>query len=102
MPWQLAQGKVLYRDIAYLNGPLSPYFNSSALSHPRREPDDAGVASNIAILAGVMLMLHRLTARMSDEFAATVAHVRVSDDLWRLASRDTSAITTLSRRTRMR
>lgn len=26
--WQLASGKVLYRDIAYFNGPLSPYVNA--------------------------------------------------------------------------
>lgn len=28
IPWQLANGKVLYRDIAFFNGPLSPYFNA--------------------------------------------------------------------------
>lgn len=28
VPWQLAEGKVLYADIAYLNGPLSPYLNA--------------------------------------------------------------------------
>src|SRR4051794_29910787 len=28
VPWQINQGKVLYRDIAYFNGPLSPYFNA--------------------------------------------------------------------------
>ena len=28
VPWQIKQGKVLYHDIAYFNGPLSPYFNS--------------------------------------------------------------------------
>src|SRR6476619_6142273 len=28
VPWQLTQGKVLYRDIAYFNGPLSPYLNT--------------------------------------------------------------------------
>jgi len=28
VPWQLAEGKVLYVDIAYLNGPLSPYLNA--------------------------------------------------------------------------
>ncbi len=26
--WQLSLGKILYLDIAYFNGPLSPYFNS--------------------------------------------------------------------------
>ena len=28
VPWQLLAGKVLYRDMAHLNGPLSPYLNA--------------------------------------------------------------------------
>jgi hypothetical protein len=28
VPWQLLEGKVLYRDIAYVSGPLSPYVNA--------------------------------------------------------------------------
>src|SRR5687768_5447393 len=28
VPWQIVQGKVLYRDIASLFGPLSPYVNA--------------------------------------------------------------------------
>src|SRR5687768_16039842 len=28
VPWQLSEGKVLYRDVAYVQGPLSPYLNS--------------------------------------------------------------------------
>lgn len=28
MPWQINSGKVLYKDIAYWNGPLAPYLNS--------------------------------------------------------------------------
>jgi len=28
VPWRLTEGEVLYRDIAYFNGPLSPYVNS--------------------------------------------------------------------------
>lgn len=28
VPWQLSQGAALYSDIAYFNGPLSPYINS--------------------------------------------------------------------------
>jgi hypothetical protein len=28
VPWQLMQGKVLYKDIAYLNGPASVYFHA--------------------------------------------------------------------------
>ncbi len=29
VPWQVAGGEVLYRDIAYFNGPLSPYLNAA-------------------------------------------------------------------------
>jgi 4-amino-4-deoxy-L-arabinose transferase-like glycosyltransferase len=28
VPWELLNGKILYKDIAYLNGPLSPYINA--------------------------------------------------------------------------
>jgi len=28
MPWQIYSGKVLYKDIAYWNGPLAPYLNA--------------------------------------------------------------------------
>src|SRR5579863_2050175 len=28
VPWRLSEGEVLYRDLAYFNGPLSPYLNS--------------------------------------------------------------------------
>jgi len=28
VPWALAQGKQLYRDVWFLNGPVAPYFNS--------------------------------------------------------------------------
>src|SRR5262245_41248360 len=28
IPWQLSEGRVLYRDIAYFMGPLSQYFNA--------------------------------------------------------------------------
>jgi hypothetical protein len=32
VPWRLSEGEVLYRDIAYFNGPLSAYFNAAAFS----------------------------------------------------------------------
>src|SRR6185369_10093471 len=72
VPWQLAQGKVLYRDIAYFNGPLSPYFDSLIF-----RIGGASLMSlawtNIAILVAIVVMLHRLAAWMSDEFTACVA-----------------------------
>ncbi len=32
VPWRLVEGDVLYQDIAYFNGPFSPYFNSAVFS----------------------------------------------------------------------
>jgi hypothetical protein len=72
VPWQLTEGKVLYRDIAYFNGPLSPYLNAIVFRI-------GGVSlmslvwANVVVLAVVVVLLHRLTAQMSDEFSATVA-----------------------------
>jgi hypothetical protein len=28
LPWQITEGRVLYRDLASFNGPLSPYLNA--------------------------------------------------------------------------
>ena len=28
VPWRLVEGEVLYRDVLYFNGPLSPYLNA--------------------------------------------------------------------------
>ena len=32
IPWQITQGKALYRDVAHINGPLSPYCNALLFS----------------------------------------------------------------------
>ena len=72
VPWQLSEGKALYRDIAYFNGPLSPYFNA-LLFRVLGTSLLTLVVANIAILGGIVLMFHRLAARMSDELSSTVA-----------------------------
>src|SRR5205085_8728514 len=72
VPWQLAQGKVLYRDVAHFNGPFSQYFNS--LVFRVAGPSLMALAwTNILILCVMLMMLHRLLASIADEFAATVA-----------------------------
>lgn len=74
VPWQLSQGQVLYRDIAYFNGPLSPYFNALIF-----KIFGAGLMSlawvNIAILAVFTFLAYRLLKFISSRFAATVACV---------------------------
>lgn len=70
--WQLAEGRTLYRDIAYQHGPFSPYLNSVWF----RMFGTGGLtlfACNIA-LAGVLLgLLYVLIKRVADRAAATAA-----------------------------
>lgn len=74
VPWQLSQGAVLYRDVAYFNGPLSPYFN-----HLVFKTLGVGLMSlawaNIAILAVCTFLAYRLLSSISSRFTATVACV---------------------------
>jgi hypothetical protein len=77
VPWQLSQGKVLYRDIAHFNGPVSAYFNSlifrifgvSLMSI---------VWTNIVILLAMLIVLYRTLCAIADQFAATTACVAVT------------------------
>src|SRR3712207_5930257 len=62
VPWQVAQGKMLYRDIAHFNGPLSVYFNAllfRVLGTSLRTIE----FTNIAIAAGVVAMIWKLARR---------------------------------------
>ena len=74
VPWQLSQGEVLYRDIAYFNGPLSPYFNALVF-----KTLGVGLMSlawaNIAILAVCTFLAYRLLSFISSRFAATLGCV---------------------------
>jgi Dolichyl-phosphate-mannose-protein mannosyltransferase len=71
-PWQMAAGKHLYTDIAYFNGPLSQYFNASmfALFGPSLH---TLIWVNLAIVAGMLLMIYRLMNRLGDALTATFA-----------------------------
>jgi len=72
VPWQIFEGKTLYTDIAYFNGPLSPYLNS--LWFQLFGPSLRTLAvCNLVILAGVIALLHRLLREIADLTSATVA-----------------------------
>jgi hypothetical protein len=74
VPWQLLGGKVLYRDIAYFNGPLSPYFNTlvfAVLGVSLRSL----VAVNLLLLIAMIAMIWRLWSRIAGEWVATVCCV---------------------------
>src|SRR5713101_946524 len=72
VPWQLSLGRVLYADVAYLNGPLSPYLNALWF-----RLFGVGIRTlvvcNVAILTLLIILLYRLLERMSDRLAAAAA-----------------------------
>jgi len=72
VPWRLTEGEVLYRDIAYFNGPLSPYLNAlwfRLFGVGLRTL----VACNGLLLVGLVAMLYALLTRVSDRVGATAA-----------------------------
>jgi len=70
VPWQIGEGKVLYRDLAWFNGPLSPYLNAAVFSLLGVSLRSL-VLFNLLWLSGVCVVLYRLLLRISNRFAAT-------------------------------
>jgi hypothetical protein len=72
IPWQINEGQALYRDIAYFNGPLSPYINA-AFFRLFGVSLRTLVLSNLVILALILFLLYRLLESISGWIAATAA-----------------------------
>ena len=72
VPWMLAEGKVLYRDLMYFNGPLSPYLNALwfVLFGPSLR---TLVWVNLALLATMMFVMYLVLRSVSSPSAAFVA-----------------------------
>lgn len=70
--WRLAEGAALYRDVMYINGPLSPYVNALWF---RIFGTGIGtlMMANAAIALLVLLLLWQILARLGSEVSATVA-----------------------------
>jgi len=72
VPWQLTEGKVLYEDIFYFKGPLSPYLNSILFRF-------FGVSlrtlvfGNLAVVILLLVLLYRIISEISDRVSATAA-----------------------------
>ena len=72
--WQLAEGKVLYQDLAFNFGPLAPYlsalwfklFGTNMLTL---------VFTNLLILCGIVAFLYRMIAIIANRMTATVGCV---------------------------
>src|SRR5215475_14895252 len=71
IPWQLTEGKVLYRDVTDFNGPLSPYFNA-ALFRVFGVGLWTLVFANLLILAGLVVLLRWMLRQIASALAADV------------------------------
>jgi len=69
VPWRLAAGDVLYRDIAHYTGPLSVYYNALVfrLFGPSLR---VLVLANLPCLAGIAAAIYFLTWQMAGRMAA--------------------------------
>lgn len=67
--WRLSEGAVLFRDLAYFNGPLSPYWNA-ALFRLFGVSVQTLFAANLAIVGAIATLLHRGLGRLAGRRAA--------------------------------
>lgn len=72
IPWQISQGQVLYRDLFYLNGPLSPYYHA-LLFRVFGASLLVLVLSNLAVLALATVLIYQIIRDMSDRRTAQAA-----------------------------
>ena len=71
MPWQIAKGAVLYRDLFYLaGGPLSQYFHA-ALFKLFGVSFLTIIVSNLAVTAAMLLLIYHQFRNATDTFTAT-------------------------------
>ncbi len=74
VPWQLAQGKVLYRDIAHYTGPMSVYYNMLAFRVFGTNLRVLELA-NLPILVGIVVAIYYLALRLGGRLCAAVCGV---------------------------
>jgi hypothetical protein len=70
VPWRLSTGEVLYRDIAWVTGPLSQYANS-LLFRLFGVSLSTLIVSNLAVLTAIMAMLYVLFRQCGTRWSAT-------------------------------
>lgn len=72
VPWRLSVGDVLYRDIAWVMGPLSQYANSW-LFRLFGVSLTTLIVANLVLLAGIIAMLYYLLRQCGTRWSATCA-----------------------------
>ena len=70
--WRLAEGDLLYRDIAYLHGPLSSYLHAGAM-HLWGDRLLSLVVFNLLVLTALITLIYQLLTHLADRLAATAA-----------------------------
>ena len=70
IPWQITQGKVLYRDIASLYGPFSSYLNAFFFKLFGVSLT-ALILCNLTVLAGFTIVVYRFFRMVGDRISAT-------------------------------
>ncbi len=70
VPWRLSEGAVLFRDLAWFNGPLSPYANA-LLFEVFGASLSTLVLANLVLLALLLALVWALLRAISDPLAAT-------------------------------
>ena len=72
LPWRISAGKVLYRDVMYLTGgPLSQYFNA-LLFKLFGVSFRTLIFANLAITAGMLVLVYRRFLAAADRLTATM------------------------------
>ena len=74
VPWQLAAGQVLYRDVAYFNGPFSPYWNAFWFRLFGVSLTTL-IVSNFLGVAALTAMLYAILREIGSTLSATIACV---------------------------
>jgi len=69
--WRISEGDVLYRDIAWFNGPLSQYFNGF-LFYIFGKSLNVLYAANLIILIFIIILIYNIVTKLSNVFAAAV------------------------------
>ena len=72
VPWQLTKGKLLYKDISYLNGPFSPYFNALIFLVFGVKYSSL-VYTNLFIIIILCFLLFTIINKVSDIHTATIS-----------------------------
>ncbi len=74
VPWQMTTGKVIYRDFAYYNGPLSQYIHAGLFAVFGVSIRTIAMA-NLVVLVGVLILIHQLARRAAGPVSATLCCV---------------------------